>query len=130
MNNHQTIGMEFYQQLQDAVAKWAAETKPEDCRIVGGRVVGKTFLDLQAAIAQVCITHQVRSTLGTLIMLTATASLIACYGRMDPDKFLSDLTEILSIGMSVAYNAERNWLSGGGEADRAAQDGGETPTVH
>ena len=124
MSNEQIDTIKFYQELQDAVANWAAETKPEDCRIVGNKVVGKTFEDLQAAIARVFIEHRLPEAFGTLLIVAATASLIACYGRMDPDQFLAELTEILSIAMSVAYNVERVMVDRNGEADR------ETPTVH
>ena len=120
----------FYQELQEALVQWAAETKPEDCRIVGNKVVGKTYGDLHTAMAQVFIAHQIPERFGVLLIVAATASLIACYGRMDPDKFLSDLTEIVSISMTVARNVERMWVETNGEADRTDEDGGETRTVH
>ena len=128
MNNEQTA--RFYDDFKAALVKWAAETRPEDCRIVGNKVVAKTYGDLHTAIGQVFIKHQIPERFGVLLVVAATASLIACYGRMDTDEFLSDLTEIVSISMTVAHNVERMWVETNGEADRAAQDAGEKPTIH
>lgn len=122
--------MKFYQEVQDAVAKWAAETKPEDCRVADNRIVAKPFEDLEIAIARLCMAHQVRESYATFLLSAAVSALINCCGRMDRDKFMAELTEIVSVSMAVAYSLDRRWVDVERETIRAMKEGEESPTLH